>query len=104
MHAHRDADRLVECLNNREPFYMASMTGGPITPRMDPSVGQMRSPARMLRCHGFGCLDYVVWSYETPIAFHCAIDSEWIVPTDRYSRTTAKHQHIIRMAISSLGG
>ena len=105
MHAHRDHDRLVDCLRNREPFYMASMTGGPITPDMLPSVGQLdrETAASILRASRVGLVDYIVWSYETPIAYRLT-GSCWQVPDRRYSRTTTRHQHLIRMAVSTLGG
>lgn len=105
MHAHRDHDRLVDCLRNREPFYMASMTGGPITPDMLPSVGQLdrETAASILRASRVGLVDYIVWSCETPIAYRLT-GSCWQVPDRRYSRTTTRHQHLIRMAVSTLGG
>lgn len=47
---------------------------------------------------------YVVRSYYTPIAWF-TVDRGWIVPQDKYSVTTSRHQGIVRRAISvdSLG-
>lgn len=42
--------------------------------------------------------DYIVYSYATPIAWH--IGGSWVMPHDRYSVTTSKHQSIVRKAIS----
>jgi hypothetical protein len=37
-----------------------------------------------------GELDYVVWSYSTPIAYRAG--GQWYIPTTKYSVTTSKHQ------------
>lgn len=48
--------------------------------------------------------DYVVLSYDTPIAWHVAEhkgdDAYWVVPDEFYSGTTTKHQDIVRAALS----
>lgn len=41
---------------------------------------------------------YVVWSYDTPIAWHHPGDG-WVVPDERYSVTTTQHQNKIKAAI-----
>lgn len=53
-------------------------------------------------------VDYIVWSYATPIAWHARLsggDREgsgyrgvWVIPHVRYSQTTSKHQAIISRA------
>jgi hypothetical protein len=40
---------------------------------------------------------YVVRSYATPIAWF-TVDRGWIVPADKYSVTTSRHQGIVRRA------
>ena len=46
-----------------------------------------------------GGMDYVVYSYQTPIAWH---DSEgWHIPADKFSPTTSKHQTYVRRAVSA---
>jgi len=47
-------------------------------------------------------VDFVVYSYATPIAWH-TIDGDWTMPSTRYSVTTSCHQSAIRTAISQLG-
>lgn len=47
-------------------------------------------------------IDYVVYSYATPIAWHNSRANEWRTNNDKYSLTTAKHQSIIFTAISQL--
>jgi hypothetical protein len=48
--------------------------------------------------------DYVVFSYETPIAWHVPaagpgdVDAWWL-PDVRYSSTTSEHQAVVRMAL-----
>lgn len=78
--ANRDCGTLVA---RREPFSGSNLTGGP----------------RGLR--GFGYLpsewrdvfyddapDYVVWSYETPIAWHGR--QGWVIPPVKYSPSTSR--------------
>lgn len=45
--------------------------------------------------------DYVVYSYDTPIAWHTA-DEGWVQPFVYYTPTTTKHQGKIRTALSVL--
>lgn len=40
-------------------------------------------------------VDYIVWSYVTPIAWHLR-EGRWIMPDVRYSVTTSKHQSVAR--------
>lgn len=55
--------------------------------------------------------DYVIWSYETPIAWHATrhLDRDidhyrpadyWVIPDVYYSTTTTRHQNIVRVALS----
>lgn len=46
-----------------------------------------------------GRVAYVVRSYYTPIAWFTT-DRGWIVPQDRYSVTTSRHQGIVRRAVA----
>jgi hypothetical protein len=46
-------------------------------------------------------LRYIVWSYQTPIAW-CRADGLWIVTTRNYTKTTAKHLGKLRTAIADL--
>lgn len=47
-----------------------------------------------------GTLAYVIYSYETPIAWRA--DGDWVIPDVWYSQTTAMHQGKIRTAASVL--
>lgn len=46
-------------------------------------------------------IDYVVYSYDTPIAWHVSGDgwSEWIFPSAHYTTTTDRHQSKIKNAL-----
>jgi hypothetical protein len=44
--------------------------------------------------------DYVVWSYETPIAWR--VGGCWVTPDENYSPTTCYHQSQINTAICAL--
>jgi len=47
-------------------------------------------------------IKFIVWSYDTPIAW--LLDTgEWVVPQHDYSPTTTKHLGTVRRAIASLG-
>ncbi|TWE27539.1 hypothetical protein FHX69_0175 [Prauserella muralis] len=49
--------------------------------------------------HGVGPgIDYVVYSYATPIAWHIP-GQGWTVPTETYSVTTTRHQRAVNLAI-----
>jgi len=42
-----------------------------------------------------GTVDYVVYSYGTPIAWH-SVNDGWNIPPIKYSRTTSRHQSTVR--------
>ena len=44
-------------------------------------------------------IDYVVFSYNTPIAWHLRSTDAWLVPTVKYSATTSTHQSVVRQAL-----
>ena len=43
-------------------------------------------------------VDYVVFSYNTPIAWHHA--NGWTIPDTKYSITTSKHQGVTRYGVT----
>ena len=43
-------------------------------------------------------IDYVVWSYQTPIAWHLP-SGEWHVVDDKFSSSTSSHQSVTRLAL-----
>lgn len=53
--------------------------------------------------YAFGCAQgapdyYAVHSYLTPIAWYAG--GEWTVPDVKYSRTTTRHQSVVRQGIA----
>ena len=46
-----------------------------------------------------GELAYVVYSYSTPIAWYTKRGA-WVVPEERYSATTSRHQSVVRQGVA----
>lgn len=52
--------------------------------------------------------DYVIYSYNTPIAWHVCKTAEgrtvdfWVQPGEHYSTTTTGHQNLVKVALSQL--
>lgn len=67
-----------------------------------PSVGHLpeKDAAWFRQCDAMGILTYVVYSYQTPIAWRT--DNAWYIPDARYSVTTSQHQGLIRTAVDQL--
>lgn len=42
-----------------------------------------------------GRVDYVIYSYNTPIAYHLTFINQWIIPPVKYSPATDKHQSML---------
>lgn len=49
-------------------------------------------------------VDYIVYSYQTPIMWHDGVTGKWRFPRVSYSRTTHKHQQIAEYAIKVWDG
>jgi hypothetical protein len=47
-------------------------------------------------------VDYVIYSYATPIAWHTS-DGNWVVPCVKYSNTTTRHQSLVTTALHMFG-
>ena len=71
-----------------QPFKAASMSGGPASFY----VGQLPSRFRAAyEATAFHAHQFVVYSYDTPIAWRLS-DGSWSVPDTKYSMTTSRHQ------------
>ena len=84
---------------NREEFTSSAAIRGsrPISSRF---ISTGRLPREYVNeIHGSDGVDYVVWSYGTPIAWHDTIKG-WTVPAVKYSATTSRHQSIVRYALA----
>jgi hypothetical protein len=63
-------------------------------------VGQLYGEAARLwrETATAGVRRFVVYSYRTPIAWKNE-GGEWIVPAEKYSVTTSRHQSVVRRAV-----
>ena len=87
---------------------IANRDCGPLVARREPFTGSNLRGGSSWGVGSFGLLplhwrdvfvadapDYVVWSYETPVAWHGR--RGWVVPPVKYSRTTIRHvSHVTR--------
>lgn len=103
---HTRSDVLADWLEKREPF--KNSTGsfrGECAGKVDTFGWLNQYPAdveRLNHAAGDGLLDYVVYSYETPIVWHVK-GIGWIDPGHSYSKTTAaNHYGPARVAIGYL--
>jgi hypothetical protein len=88
-----------------------SLRGEPVTAKGGIDTGRMpdREADRLKSFDRLGMVDYVIWSYTTPIAyriryghpqFRDKIVSRVIIPAVTYSNSTGKQQSVIRCAIA----
>lgn len=93
----RDACTIARALRNGEPFTTSGALSGEAYPLI---VGGGR-----LSYDWASRIDrpvYVVRSYATAIAWQ-NYDGTWVVPDDKYSPTTSKHQSTVRRALRLVG-
>jgi hypothetical protein len=63
----------------------------------DRSPGRLEGKALAQWRDDLSSIAYVVWSYSTPIGWQLR-DGAWVVPDDRYSLTTTRHQSFVHLA------
>lgn len=66
------------------------------------SMGVMPDSEREKFYADANAVDYIVYSYSTPIAYHNSITDEWTVPEVKYSVTTSRHQSVVRHALAGI--
>lgn len=96
------------------------LLGRVVGPKHFPSCGKMPAPygEAFLSARQASRIEYVVYSYGTPIAYRMYSgkcenpvygsngrlvgwsDYVWVIPNVVYSNTTSKHQHKVRTALS----
>lgn len=83
------------------PFRAASMSGRAIG-EFDDNAGRMPEPAasEFKAAVRSGRVDYAVYSYGTPIAWHHKGVDTWTLSGEHYSVTTSNHQSLTRLAIT----
>jgi hypothetical protein len=99
---------LKEILSNNQPFHNSTgkfrgVLNDPEIPTL-PGYGQMSEADRnrMRLTHDLYGIDYIVFSYATPIAYRNR-HGVWTVPNAGYSQTTkAKHLSPLRPAVSAI--
>jgi len=83
------------------PFKGNSISGTKVSENGYVSYGRLPEPFRKALLHGTlnGSVDFVIYSYATPIAWHAC--GGWIAPPVEYSKTTTQHQNVIKTAIAN---
>jgi hypothetical protein len=92
---------ILEALAARQPFAVTNFTATTQPVEGDP-MGQLPSSFRtVLEQHLIDCrITYLVYSYETPIAW--VVDGhEVVIPDVQYSLTTGKHQKVVRDCLTT---
>jgi hypothetical protein len=96
----------AEALGARTPFRTYGALRSTTHPRTD--TGRLPEEYANRYATELPFIDYVVYSYVTPIAWHvwnpgitgvCDPDSYWVYPQHSYSPTTSRHQSKIRVAL-----
>lgn len=113
---HQAAQTIARCVDAGQPFETGGSMSGEPSRAYGMTTGHMpRNEAKRLRRHAeAGRVDYIIWSYWTPIAYRLIEDQHptngrgderavWVVPNVSYSPTTAKHQSITRWALAMTG-
>jgi len=99
------ADRWSRLLSNRQPLATSGALRG--TRTLTGSVGWLVGYDLLAYECDKPLIDYVVYSYDTPIAWHVTeeIDGHtigcWVVVGQKFSCTTSKHQSLIRRFITA---
>lgn len=87
-------------LYSREEFDTGgSLRGRTILTTTGQLPNEFVTTIRVLEAEGH--LSYVVYSYNTPIAWR-DVYGDWTVPDTFYSHTTSNHQHKIETAIDAI--
>ena len=99
----RNAATIARALRNSENFATSGALKGVADPYWIES-GRMRPDDTdvMYSVRDAVGIDYVVFSYGTPIAYRTK-SGEWVAPPTKYSVTTSKHQGIVQYALSMIG-
>ena len=86
-------------IQHRALFQGNSLRGHRVPPRTDIVLGMLNdNDRRRLEADNEHDSVYVVWSYDTPIAW--CVNDTWHVVTQKFSRTTSRHQSVVRRALS----
>jgi hypothetical protein len=95
---HTNFYELAKRLKARSEWYMGQMIGKPVANGYGYYTGHMPQYLKDKFFAQAHVIDYIVWSYDTPIAWHT--NTGWELPEYTYSATTTKHQGKINVALS----
>lgn len=92
----RDHARMCELISAGQPFTGSNFWGVPNTFRYVYS-GRMPEPhaEEFDNATRLGMVDYIIYSYATPIAYRMTGTRTWIIPPVKYSPSTGKHQSML---------
>lgn len=86
----------IAAIQNRQPFDAGNLTGS--TTLSTTGKLPMAYVGEILRTRDEDKLEYVVYSYRTPIAWYGR--DKWTIPAVRYSVTTSNHQGVVRRSVA----
>lgn len=89
----------AEILSERRPFKTGGALFGERVNGGSYNGYTGRLPDAEARQLSYARPDYIVFSYDTPIAWHDSVTREWTVPDVKYSPTTTQHQHTVTVAV-----
>ena len=96
----RNAATIARALKNDEDFTTSGALKGVAGPYGIEFGRMAQDDINAMRTAREVGIDYVVYSYGTPIAYRTEDTGEWVVPDAKYSVTTSKHQSVVRYAVS----
>ena len=96
----RNASTIARAIRQGEDFTTSGALRGESRPAFIGTGRMSDAEAERLRLvDSLMGIDYVVYSYGTPIAYRTN-DGNWTIPDAKYSETTSKHQSTIRYAVT----
>jgi hypothetical protein len=96
----KNQQKIIEHVGNVDNFVVGTVRGGWFPSPDKVPMGRLADSAG---AHGWGDLDpdkpvYVVYSYETPVAWRQA-GGPWVSPRIQWSVTTSHHQSLVRQGM-----
>lgn len=92
---------IENAVNNRKDFKRGNVSGKYHDSRyFTGSVGMLDSAyGKVLREHNHNSGVFVLYSYQTPMAWYVVEERKWYYVDHKYSPSTTQHQHAIRDAL-----
>lgn len=100
----QERERLYSHITDRRDFDSGQMRGRLVMSKYDlvHASGRLEGEALRMWERDWARIQYVVWSYHTPIAWCVAVGTrgvEWVIPDVTYSVTTTRHQGFVQTAM-----